>query len=395
MIHPLFVYLFFVDLASLYEQTYKKYSIREPKYGVAWLEAYLFAYQYSGQKGRLSHELILGTHKKAMAWQNPTNSALAGHYKNCHNHFQAHPSHVLYEGLYCLNQTYNMSHEGVHQFIDKNLTEHCTYQTTIVFTISDSENSCIQRQLFVESFNPETHLFHYVEFENQTLESSDAKDSLTIHQLVDSYLQNSTVSIKIYPAEKLSVSEIHLATKAQMTTIIDNFNQNIESCRTDEERFKTIINTIQQIDQCHPFIDGNIRCCYILLNKLLDDFNLGKTLLYNPNGFDLYTLEELYDLVKQGQTHYRKLYLHQSSAPFKYQYNILGYDASVNCLPQNMPDVSDALLQQFQSVVIAQEPRLSQPIQAAKLGLFTAKPHFCKNDSMNQLIEEGSYNQAL
>ncbi|HAF88114.1 MAG: hypothetical protein CMF38_01115 [Legionellaceae bacterium] len=396
MINDKFVYLLIAEPACASEKSYFDFCGKEPGCGPAWLRAYLFAYQYKGLKGQLSHQLLLGTHKEAMAWQNSQDKALIGQYKHVHNHFQALPNHVLSNGEHRINRTYTMSRAGVHEFIANDFRRYREFGTSISFTQNNLKDINTQSALCLESFDPVTQLYHYTESKEGAI-TADTKDALKVHKIVNSYLQNPTVLVTMQPAEKLSVWQIQAATNARMTIIIDEFNQIIQQCHTDETRIRAIIKTIQQIDQCHPFIDGNVRCCYILLNKLLDDYGLGKTLLFNPNVFDLHALDELYDLVTQGQRYYQKLVLHQSTSPFDYHHTILGYDVSVSCVPQAMPDVSESLLEQFKSIVIRQDYQSKQrPTQTVYLNLFAAKnTAFCANNIINQLIEGGNYNLAL
>jgi prophage maintenance system killer protein len=89
-----------------------------------------------------------------------------------------------------------------------------------------------------------------------------------------------------------------------MQQIFDEFHEEIASA---VDKIPVIAKCIQHIDQLHPFVDGNIRTCYVLLNKLLSDYGLPLTILLNPNKLDACSLDEVIQMIRDGQVIYQQL----------------------------------------------------------------------------------------
>jgi Fic family protein len=102
-------------------------------------------------------------------------------------------------------------------------------------------------------------------------------------------------------------SSIRTLIKNRLDKICDEYNKEINDATNTNDKISIICKTIQRIEQLHPFKDGNMRTCYILLNRLLHEEEMPFTLLINPNRFDGFTLNELTSFVIEGQSRYLKL----------------------------------------------------------------------------------------
>ncbi len=77
-----------------------------------------------------------------------------------------------------------------------------------------------------------------------------------------------------------------------------NYNEKIDCT---EDKLRLIIKTIQQLEQIHPFADGNYRTfCILLLNYLLLLNDFSPVILYDPNRFDGYAINELIVECQEG-----------------------------------------------------------------------------------------------
>lgn len=90
--------------------------------------------------------------------------------------------------------------------------------------------------------------------------------------------------------------------RAAVAKLITNYFASLSTAKTDEDKVRVIIRFIQDLDQLHPFVDGNIRTFVILLmNKLLIDNKLKPCALLDANCLDALGLDELVIKIKEGQ----------------------------------------------------------------------------------------------
>lgn len=87
----------------------------------------------------------------------------------------------------------------------------------------------------------------------------------------------------------------------QLEEICSYYNANITTANTEDDTIRVIVTALQRYTQVHPFNEGNIRTLYVMLNRLLDEEGLSRTILLDPNRFDCYSIDELVILVKTGQ----------------------------------------------------------------------------------------------
>jgi hypothetical protein len=94
--------------------------------------------------------------------------------------------------------------------------------------------------------------------------------------------------------------------KPQVQTILHVFHRSLKT--SEDDKYLAVARLVQDLDQIHPFYDGNIRVFGILLlNRLLIDFDLSPTCLPDPNCLDALSLQEIVDQIRRGQAHFRDL----------------------------------------------------------------------------------------
>lgn len=109
-------------------------------------------------------------------------------------------------------------------------------------------------------------------------------------------------------AKQHDLDRIFLATDNQNLNIessteatINKYNTAITHAHTPEKKLEVIIECIQNLEQTHPFNDGNCRTfIMLLLNRLLLSNGFYPTILDDPNRFDGYSIKELIQEVKLG-----------------------------------------------------------------------------------------------
>lgn len=87
----------------------------------------------------------------------------------------------------------------------------------------------------------------------------------------------------------------------EMRAITANYNQSIAKAMTDDEKLTVIVDHIQQYERLHPFMDGNGRTFVnLLLNYLLMKNGFPPATFYEPNLFDVYSVDDLVTVIKNG-----------------------------------------------------------------------------------------------
>jgi hypothetical protein len=96
--------------------------------------------------------------------------------------------------------------------------------------------------------------------------------------------------------------------KTCVDALLDIYYQDIETASDEEEKLKVIALLVQNLDQIHPFYDGNIRTFGILLlNFLLIQNGFSPTCLSDPNCIDCLPIDEIVKKIKEGQENFAKL----------------------------------------------------------------------------------------
>lgn len=82
--------------------------------------------------------------------------------------------------------------------------------------------------------------------------------------------------------------------------MIDIYHQQMENVQEEDikEKITIIVRLVANLERLHPFMDGNGRTFInVLLNVLLLSQNLPPAMIYEPNIFDLYSINQLSEMV--------------------------------------------------------------------------------------------------
>lgn len=288
-----YIYLFIVDLISVaFKSEYSEYEKREPGYGTDMLKAYTHAFN-APKTEPLNEKLIKEIHKIAMGFDKTVNS---GEYKKETNFFKTFPyitQHTATQN-WAWRPSYTASKDGLKELVEywfikapKNpLRLYCLNSRTPPQGLMLEKGQCT-------IMSKDTKKKEDLDFDKHWKEIEPIFHATDKETYVYSFSNNK-------PDECLQL----------MNTLINTYNKEIKNARTNTEKMTAIITFIQRVEQLHPFLDGNLRTCYILLNKLLSDNGLSPTLLMNPNRFDCCSFAELFTMVERGQKHFKQVIAH-------------------------------------------------------------------------------------
>lgn len=290
-----YIYLLLIDLVSLVtKDPYEKYEEREPGYSEAMLKAYLYAFDTPKNTG-LNEDIIKNIHKRAMEFGKSTN---VGQYKTCDGGFKFAPD-TLYDASNKSMRlvSYTASKKGLEELVDYWFIQHPERPLTLVFLNSNElrDGYYIFGDKFIQ-INGGTKVISKLNFPEQ-------------FKIIEPIFSAAGKGGLLESITLLEPNHINYQStiKTLMDAICNEYNEAIKKAVTDTDKITVIMTYIQRIEQLHPFLDGNLRTCYILLNKLLRDNNLSLTVLINPNRIDCCSRQELVEMVQQGQINFQKI----------------------------------------------------------------------------------------
>lgn len=98
------------------------------------------------------------------------------------------------------------------------------------------------------------------------------------------------------------------ALEAKINEIIIAYENNITKKSDTINKIRVIADTIQKLERLHPFEDGNCRTfCMQILNKELLRHNMYPAILFDPNTFDAFSLDEMVQEIIAGQIRFKEI----------------------------------------------------------------------------------------
>jgi len=296
-----YLYLFITDIAQLpIKENFSNYEKSEPGYAIPFLEAYQYAFQYSKDQ-LISPELFKFVNAIATSH---LPLAQPGEYRNESGNFHIYPEIQVSEEkkIRFFNMSYTMTAQGLREFIEYWLF---TKETEQYHVISFVPNMRSKYSAFLLKYSPANNMLIWLELTPQRERISEPFNMETHFPIIQKLITNTEYKcgIDVMPES----SNPALDTKLQMERLTDSYNHQIQAAKNHPEKLKAIATYIQRVEQLHPFLDGNIRTCYIILNKLLRDNELPLSVLYNPNLFDCGDHSSVINMIEEGQKVYCQL----------------------------------------------------------------------------------------
>lgn len=355
-----FVYLFFTDIAQLVFKTYPQYETKEPGFAIPFLHAYIAAFQEKST-GKISHEILKKINKLSLKH---LNTSSAGEYRTEAANFPISISQVGYKRI----PTYSASIEGILQFLSFWIIDNLDPIHTLSLSIND-----ISKDHTLTNFMVRAHNGNVLALQGHLEEKSvNLFDANKHYVIIKELLSNPDYKCTIDSAPYLENHLIQSTLQSKMQSIIDEFEEDICGAITADEKIYIIAKHVQRIEQLHPFLDGNIRTCYILINKLLRDFEQPLTILFNPNKLDACTIEEVVEMIKIGQLVYQDLLTNTNPDLFLIKSQEFNLNSEIICTPQNCCPAE--LLENFYRIVIQNRLVTSNSRFLQNLTVFSHRP---------------------
>jgi len=340
-----------VDPVGLkYRWHYAGYEKREPGYSQCWLEAYNYAFQ-APNDGKITSELILGIHKKAMAFKK---DEPAGCYRSISTNFKI--SFNEYHHPDPTNPGYTASREGLSEFFDYWFTKSPVIKHSIVFV---EKLETFSTFYMVTRQNKDRYKWNVKEKGKRPQEEWLDQDSHN-KRVTALVINNKQFDCIIDAMPDIYIAEIMRdEIERQIQIIIEEFDADMHEAKSNDDKITAIARHIQHIAQLHPLLDGNIRTCYILVNKLLRDHGLPLSILLNPNRFDCCSISQVVDMIKQGQVHFQRLMKNEGDVFQFDSENELAPFRKFNAGPENLIGVDVKTVGDFVSFLIP-PPRVTR-----------------------------------
>lgn len=248
------------------------FDVAEPGYMRAMLDAH--EYMMQTFELPLTPQLIVDFHKKALGRvENTANRNL----KKFRDKKNADFGLLLNEGEHDLRKKGNVSHRGLNEFLTSMQNQPNPLACYIIFSDISTGGST---------------------FDDQILQKALAiQDQQGIASAVNFLEKNIIAGHANFFVTEMTHEEIQY----KVTELINHYQYKIQQALNDDEKLEAIIILIQSIERLHPFLDGNCRTfCMLLLNRELILNGFPPTMLDNPNRFDLFSINELKDEIRQG-----------------------------------------------------------------------------------------------
>ncbi|CAM2889375.1 Fic family protein [Legionella worsleiensis] len=346
-----FLYLFLVDIAQLNcGRDYRSYVASEPGYGAAQLNAYITAFNDS-RDGKITHQLLKKINFEAMAFDETVGRG--GYKKNCNN-FCIAPELMSGPTRSYGVLTYSADLKGIGEFIrywilnnpesihSLSFGGRAETDAVPIYIIKHSAEQP-EKLCWIKLYNGrETRLF--LDFESSMHQVGLLYNDFAYQMIIDSGFN-------------IEDGDLADTVHHQMDRIINEFEADMRNAVTNEDKLVCIVKHVQHIAQLHPFTDGNIRTCSILLNKLLRDYGMPLTLLLDPNRLDCCSVSSVVHMVKLGQIYYQQLLnCAEGNLIFKTDER-LSKLKEIICAPQRLFDIQDEqLLADFIRFVVKGAP---------------------------------------
>lgn len=346
MIKP-FIHLFLVDMVHCIEGNgYERYQKNEPGYDSCLLEAYITMFK-DANDGIISKDRLKRCHEIAMRH---LQKATGGQFKKQENNYEVRIPSTL-------------SDSGFKQFISRWIISPKTVVHSLNITKHDRSHAC--------ALGLKDGSLQYIELKGKTASFRRYNPETDIETMLKLMRDNSyTVTFDASPNTP-DWPTITADINYHMDEIINSYNAAISVAKSNDEIIAAIAKHVQEISQLHPFMDGNVRLCYMLLNKLLNDFGLPLTILINPNRLDGYSVAELIETIKDGQNIFQQMIRNQEDRLVISTNDILLPFKKFSLPSKVLNKVSPAIIDQFLLQVIERNIHKNTPVMAqTRFGIF-------------------------
>jgi hypothetical protein len=137
-------------------------------------------------------------------------------------------------------------------------------------------------------------------------------DQGNLFDLMISSLPERGARLNDFSSLPVSYFRFRLVSEELITAAVDHlieiYREEIKNAEDQNQKIGAIARFVQNLNQAHPFFDGNIRTFgVLLLNRLLNEQELPFCCLSNPNCLDATDFDQLVELIKEGQSRFLKI----------------------------------------------------------------------------------------
>lgn len=296
-------YLFTVDISTYLTrtQTLSDFEQREKGYAAPWLQAISYAVKNKDFDKKITHSFLKNIHKIAMSHFEGEKET--GTYKTVCNNFSFALHKKIISGKVHLNVGASATFDGLSEFIEESLIG----DKNSVWNIEVEKN---QHGCQLHGRNNKLYCIDVMKSDltvkNISLDDAIEKLKPLITGDYKWAVQSGEDSSDF---RKINYDSILDSVIQKLDIIFSSYTKSILNCVTNDEKIRVIATHIQKISQLHPFLDGNTRTCYALLQALLHEEGLLFSLMINPNCIELHSKLELVEVIKEGQRAYQTLCL--------------------------------------------------------------------------------------
>jgi hypothetical protein len=347
---------------------YAAYENKEPGYLKTWLNAYSFTLVSTAFNPEITPSLVQKI--QAMASAHLDDPTVHGSFCTEELLIPTFPEKIGNISIPRCSQTLN----GLREFIDYWFLSKSNPFINIhhiAFNINPSfpswEMSKLIQVCLMESYDPTTRKFKIKTPDNESYEATEM-------ELLAYLEENSRESNRQITIERRALPEDQI--QRILTALCDDFNRDINKGHVQERKKRIIVEFVMRLDQLHAFSDCNIRTCYILMNVLFARYGLPMSLLFDPNRFDLCSVDEVLDMVNQGVGFFEQL-VEAATAQVPPERIIFKNSQREMIAPRVKIDNADAAAQIFKSMLMASKdykpkrlnPKLQEALEAENYSL--------------------------
>lgn len=299
-----YAHLLFLDIARLHgsrREDVAQYEKREKGFCLAMAKAYLYAHAQPINQ-TLSVDLLKQINARAISH---LDDKAPGKFRENGNHFFVGLAENFDNGKLAIANNPNATILGLIQFVNHWIRNKANPMHFLHFKTAELETHITPVRydkkpgLWCQTRSLVTGEIYVFDFRMLPTEDLIKKVLQQFHgKLLHIFVNTLSKDLLEYLGCQDSVVE---NIEKQLKEICQDYNKNIISAKTEDEKIRIIVTALQRYTQVHPFNEGNIRTLYVLLNRLLDDEGLSCTILLDPNRFDCYSTDELVEQVKIGQ----------------------------------------------------------------------------------------------
>ena len=343
-----FLHLFLSDPVQLIKKTYTEYEAQEPGFAEPFMQAYIEAFNAPAEEV-LTEEFLKRINATSAAH---LTSRKYGNYRTGEIAFNL-SSEIRFSpddsDIKIYSLTYNVNENGLINFIDRWLVKPKIKLHQLM--IEPKTNTNTTPAYIIASLGTGKRLSLGTTINGQPVDVVDFNESQHSPFLID-LLKNNNYQFRV----NIHNTDTPTNTKKLFSNLTQTFlklaQRELAEAINNDEKITAIAKLAQSIDQLHPFPGGNIRTCYVLINRLLNDNDMPLCIFLNPNRLDCCDLAEVIRSIKEGQYVYQQ-WLNNTN-PSEFNLKLQKPLATIKTVRFAAHTYTDSVAEHFHNLVVGQ-----------------------------------------